>query len=65
MKDYKELWKLLKKNLKLEISLCGKAHKKAEREKSYHDADLFREEEATVEWVLSQMEHLEETGEIL
>jgi hypothetical protein len=64
-KDYKELWKILEKNLELEVSLCYRQMQNQKKAEDYIGLFISREELNTVQWVLEQMEHIEETGEVL
>jgi len=61
--EWKEKWNTLKKCLQLEVDLTQHAYDDAKKEENWHDALLYREEQATVQWVLEQLEHIEETGD--
>jgi len=67
MKKNKEktVLKKLKECLKVEIDLCNNALEKAKENKQYQECIEYQFELTTIDWVLSEIECLEELGETL
>lgn len=61
----KKEWTILKQCLLLEESLCHKATKKAIKDNLLERAVEYRHNLETIQWVLEEMENIEEKGEVL
>lgn len=62
---YELKWKMLMKCLQTEVKLCNKCIKDAVKRKQYDEAHDAWSDKTTVEWVLDEMENIEEKGTCL
>lgn len=64
-KDYKRFWELIKECLNYEQKSLKRNLKSAKKNDSFHEASSFREELGTIEWLLEEIENIEDKGELL
>lgn len=63
--DYKKKWEILKKCLELEIKLISKSLIINQKEQNYPECLIDQEQILTINWILTEMEHIKETNKTL